>query len=152
MADGVPSPSPLTVQEQIQILKFEYAALRTELLQRHTTAIQMATVFVTAAITIVTFSVTNAFWSWLVLLVVILPVIVGVVGLYFYVNMSYIVAQLIKLENQINDLANAKLLTWETDRAFFSDKGGERIDRIIGPFLVPFRRLGVWLKKKARSN
>ena len=136
MADPQPN---LSRMEEIQILLAEYNTLRTELLQRNTTAFQALGVAGTAFIAVIVFTFTQSIWGGLILLVI-LPTLIWIVLRMFDFDTRNAAVRIAELEAAINDKAGSKLLAWETDYGLPSLGAAEkRRLHVVGPPLSIYR-------------
>src|SRR5207249_3725901 len=127
-------------QEQIQILLHEHDTLRTEILQRLTSAYQVYGVVGTSAVAI---SVIMAAYSIEVALIlfILLPFIIWFIAANIDYDLREIAAQLRDLERRVNELAGATLLTWETEHGgILPGAMRRRAEHIYGPFVRTYNR------------
>lgn len=130
---------PLSRMEEVQILLAEYNTLRTELLQRNTTAHQALGVGGTALIAISAYVLTQKLLAGLLLLAI-LVVLVWIVLRMFDFDSRQAAERIKELERAINERAGAKLLAWETNSGLLGENAlTKRIGHVIAPPLAPIK-------------
>ena len=106
--------APLTHAEKIQILMAEYNTLRAEVIQKSNSTFQIFGVAITAVVAIsgivATYAIIAGFSIFIILIVVLLAT-------YRSIEFSMLTFgnRLREIEREVNQLAGAKLLKWETE-------------------------------------
>jgi hypothetical protein len=135
----------LTRMEKIQILSMEYNTLRKEVFDQSTFTYQAYGVAGGASITIIGFVFTQTRSLAIILGFVLGLLLIAAVVIYVVSCMMYYVAHevgphLVKLEEEINALAESELLTWEHTRGIMSGSDQRRIAAVKNPIKNLFGR------------
>jgi hypothetical protein len=140
--------SPLCRKEQIQVLMSEYNTLRSEILQKATSAFQINGVALSASVVILG-AILAALAAGNFYLAVVGAIAVFVFAVPIWIlprtvqfSMHELGGHLIEVERAVNDLAGARLLTWETERGgSLPETQLRRKEYKYGPLLGPLRAL-----------
>ena len=125
----------LDIKDEIEILLTEYNTLRAELLQRNTVTYQLVGVAATAIIGIIAFVFTQSLIGGGILLIV-SPVIIWVVSRLLIYDTLNVARHVQDLEKLINEKANTRLLSWESEHGLLSPGDLQaRSKFILSPFL-----------------
>jgi hypothetical protein len=141
---------PLSEREQIEILFKEYNILRTEIMQRTTSADQ---IYGVAGSAVVAIAVISSAYSPSVglILFIILPLIIWLTHRNIQFDINNLGARLGELEKAINDRARVTLLEWEKKHGgAWPEAQQRRREYIFDPFLRGYQRCKILLRR--RSN
>jgi len=145
----------LSKMEKVQVLMMEHNYLKTEIFEQNKAMYQVFGVGGTVSIAIIAFMFTNKG---------ILAIIFGMILVCLLVFFMYAVSRmmtfisyeaserLLEIEDEVNTLAEARLLTWEHTHGIRTGMDDRRIAFVLDPIKALCRRCSEIIRGNTRSN